>query len=322
MASVYGVGYNGFAQIAPVQTLDHDGQQTAVDDMAKMPSMLEQWTAVPQVTAILAADWNLTWGRLGDSTTAVYHWGWCPNRQQVVAGPAQGCCWPTDLEPVVSVSPSGRLVRSASQFLFQIDLGASVVLQLANIVSMAHTVTGHAAAITQSGVLWQWEMDSPTTTLHLHLIDPPSFPTHPAKLLQVVAGWDHFLARDSAGNVYSWGQGRFGQTGHGHLTDTKEPTLVAAIQGIFVASIATGAWHSMLLSDIGDVYAFGRNDHGQLGLNVPPDESTLVPQLVQYESDQKPDIATIACGEAHSVVTASTFGYASSFALVRPWMLS
>ncbi|KAJ1974295.1 hypothetical protein H4R34_004773, partial [Dimargaris verticillata] len=63
MANVYGVGYNGFGQIAPVQWLDHNAQQTVVGHAAKVPSVVEQWAPVPQATEILAADWNLTWGR-------------------------------------------------------------------------------------------------------------------------------------------------------------------------------------------------------------------------------------------------------------------
>jgi alpha-tubulin suppressor-like RCC1 family protein len=44
------------------------------------------------------------------------------------------------------------------------------------------------------------------------------------------------------------------------------PTKIAEIEGKTLKSISCGYYHSMVLNENGEVYAFGRNDKGQLGL--------------------------------------------------------
>lgn len=43
---------------------------------------------------------------------------------------------------------------------------------------------------------------------------------------------------------------------------------MAALAGIKIIKIKAGGWHSLALSEHGDLYAWGWNDTGQLGMNA------------------------------------------------------
>jgi RCC1 and BTB domain-containing protein len=45
-----------------------------------------------------------------------------------------------------------------------------------------------------------------------------------------------------------------------------------------IIGVACGCYHSLALSDEGKVYPFGRNNHGQLGLETAVD--CLTPQII------------------------------------------
>nr|XP_035951531.1 RCC1 domain-containing protein 1 isoform X2 [Halichoerus grypus] len=79
-------------------------------------------------------------------------------------------------------------------------------------------------------------------------------------------GAEHALLLDEAGQVFSWGQGRHGQLGHGTLEAEPEPRLLEALQGLPMAEVAAGGWHSVCVSQTGDIYIWGWNESGQLAL--------------------------------------------------------
>ncbi|KAF0876185.1 RCC1 domain-containing protein 1 isoform X1 [Crocuta crocuta] len=79
-------------------------------------------------------------------------------------------------------------------------------------------------------------------------------------------GTEHALLLDEAGQVFSWGQGRHGQLGHGTLEAELEPRLLEALQGVPMAEVAAGGWHSVCVSETGDIYIWGWNESGQLAL--------------------------------------------------------
>ncbi len=75
--------------------------------------------------------------------------------------------------------------------------------------------------------------------------------------------------------IWSWGWGDFGRLGHGDCGDVFVPRPIAALAGIPIASAACGDTHTLVLSEAGEVYAFGRNQNGQLGTGS--DVDSLVP---------------------------------------------
>ncbi|XP_039987873.1 RCC1 domain-containing protein 1-like [Xiphias gladius] len=79
-------------------------------------------------------------------------------------------------------------------------------------------------------------------------------------------GAEHAILLCATGAVYTWGLGSHGQLGHGGLTSEEEPTAVEALWGMPMSCVATGGWHSVCVSDGGDLYVWGWNESGQLGL--------------------------------------------------------
>ena len=89
-------------------------------------------------------------------------------------------------------------------------------------------------------------------------------------VVQVSAGPTHVAAVDRAGRVYTWGAGSYGQLGHGDRRPRFSPRVVRALLGVNVTSVAAGTRHTVAVDDLGETYAWGSNEHGELGLDPPP----------------------------------------------------
>ena len=88
------------------------------------------------------------------------------------------------------------------------------------------------------------------------------------------------LAVGSDGNAYAWGNNKFGQLGNGTTTRQNTPVPVPKPAGTptdftYVQADA-GGYHSLAIGSDGYVYAWGLNDHGQLGNNTKSNSSTPV----------------------------------------------
>ncbi|KAJ9599180.1 hypothetical protein L9F63_010357, partial [Diploptera punctata] len=126
---------------------------------------------------------------------------------------------------------------------------------------------------------------------------------------EVACGNEHCLVLTSAGAVYSWGTGSRGQLGHGDLEKEQERARqVDMLAGLKVTHIAAGGWHSVALADTGDIYVWGWNCEGQLGLpsvgckgRKRRQEEVSVqtePALLQNVTD----VQQVACGSRHTVL--------------------
>ncbi|WP_347241856.1 hypothetical protein [Thermus sp.] len=102
------------------------------------------------------------------------------------------------------------------------------------------------------------------------------------------ASWDrrlsvsplHVLYVAKDGTVWAWGRNDFGQLGIGKTSEA-EPQPVK-VQGLTdVVAVAAGWHHSLALRRDGTVWAWGKNDHGQLGITPNP----LVPYPVRGLTD-------------------------------------
>ncbi|CAH8536434.1 unnamed protein product [Heterobilharzia americana] len=85
------------------------------------------------------------------------------------------------------------------------------------------------------------------------------------KIRSISCGSGFLLCLTFSGQVFSQGIGSRGQLGLGDLSDRMKLTLIEALQVLTVTQISSGNWHSVCLTDTGDVYTWGWNEHGQLG---------------------------------------------------------
>ena len=85
------------------------------------------------------------------------------------------------------------------------------------------------------------------------------------------------------------------------------PAKVSLPAGLKIVQLATGLHHTLLLSGEGEVFSFGSNTHGQLGL------CDLIPRGAPFLITLPLKATAIACGSYHSVIltehgTVYTFG--------------
>ena len=122
--------------------------------------------------------------------------------------------------------------------------------------------------------------DGTTTERHTPVMvrtpDRSTYPDLPADFtyLQVSGGRYHSLALGSDGNVYAWGNNRYGQLGNG-TTNTSQKTPVRVKtpdrstypdlpEDFTYVQVSAGELHSLALGSDGNVYAWGSNQYGQL----------------------------------------------------------
>ena len=83
----------------------------------------------------------------------------------------------------------------------------------------------------------------------------------------IAAGYDHSLALDKDGNVYTWGDNGSGELGIGsHGGERTAPVKVPGLPATKIVQIVGGDDFSIALSEDGKVYGWGTNSQGQLGI--------------------------------------------------------
>ncbi|XP_067382652.1 probable E3 ubiquitin-protein ligase HERC4 [Channa argus] len=117
------------------------------------------------------------------------------------------------------------------------------------------------------------------------------------QIAQVTCGYWHSHALSRGGQVFSWGQNRYGQLGLGtNGQSIATPQIVQSLHGIPFAQISAGGAHSFALTLSGAVFGWGRNKFGQLGLNDTSDR--YFPTLLKSLRSQR--VIYISCGEDHT----------------------
>uniref|UniRef100_A0A8C4ZI57 RCC1-like domain-containing protein n=1 Tax=Gadus morhua TaxID=8049 RepID=A0A8C4ZI57_GADMO len=85
--------------------------------------------------------------------------------------------------------------------------------------------------------------------------------------VSLACGQDHCLSLSATGDLHSWGAGGDGQLGVGRTTpvvQTPRSTHTSFFLMVCVIQVACGNSHSLALTK--DVFSWGSNSHGQLGL--------------------------------------------------------
>lgn len=113
----------------------------------------------------------------------------------------------------------------------------------------------------------------------------------------------HFHAGliDAAGVLYMLGKGINGQLGTGLLENLSVPTLVThPLEGVPIAQVACGWQHTLCVSKLGQVFAWGFNSDGQLGLGDVFDRAQ--PCHVPFQEQ----ITRVSAGHLHSAALSSS----------------
>ncbi|XP_056423740.1 probable E3 ubiquitin-protein ligase HERC3 isoform X3 [Hyla sarda] len=168
----------------------------------------------------------------------------------------------------------------------------------------------HSVALNSQGQLFSWGAGSEGQLGHSiteHSVPVPRQikKLNLQKILQVSCGNQHCLALSDDGQLFTWGQNNHGQLGLGPgFTQQSSPQGVKSLEGIPLAQVTAGGYHSFALSLSGAVFGWGKNSSGQLGLN--DDQVRVSPCHVKPLRSQK--VVYISCGEEHTAVLTKTGG--------------
>jgi alpha-tubulin suppressor-like RCC1 family protein len=126
----------------------------------------------------------------------------------------------------------------------------------------------------------------------------------------VSVGGYYCLATSSLGKVFTWGYDGSGQLGNGTNGDSSSPeNITANFDDLYanekVSTISSGGSHSIALTTLGKVFAWGKNDYGQLGDGSSEGN-------IQYPEDITSNFAGL---EADEIVTAISGGGYHSLAV-------
>ena len=136
----------------------------------------------------------------------------------------------------------------------------------------------HSLAIDKDGNLWAWGNncnsaigDGTTTTRSTPVQINTNGRMNNAKVVSVAAGGGHSFAIDEYGNLWAWGWNGWGQLGDGTQGAAfvkSSPVLIntnGRMNDAKVISIVAGYEHSLAIDKHGNLWAWGKNDSGQLG---------------------------------------------------------
>lgn len=146
------------------------------------------------------------------------------------------------------------------------------------------------------------------------------------KVVDVSASWAHSLILTENGTVYGFGFNGEGRLGNNSTVESNVPVKIADNGTEFVngdpnnkvVKISAGDHHSLILTEDGTVYSFGRNNVGQLGIGNTVNSS--IPKKVASTADfnngdSSNKVVDISAGEYHSLILTedgTTYGFGSN----------
>ena len=186
---------------------------------------------------------------------------------------------------------------------------------------------GHSLVATTTGALFAFGGNAdgqlgttantgpnPTPSL-VHFGGFPIFARAQPKVVAVAAGASDSFALGADGALYAFGSNSFGQLGTSTDLGGSDPVPTRVVlpgENGTVTQVAAGSDFTLALTSSGQLYSFGDNDHGQLGVPGLPLESAT-PTLVTLRGQQGA-VTQVAAGGAHTLVLTAT-GQLYSFGL-------
>ncbi|KAK9073107.1 hypothetical protein SSX86_007430 [Deinandra increscens subsp. villosa] len=218
-----------------------------------------------------------------DSLGDVYIWGEIISDSVVKLGPDQNM----------------NISTTRTDVLLPRPLESNLVLD----VNFVGCGVRHAALVTKQGELFTWGEESGGWLGHgvkkdvtqPHLVESLSV----SNISSVACGEFHTCAVTSLGEVYTWGDGthNIGLLGHGTEVSHWIPKRISGpLEGLQVASVTCGPWHTALITSTGQLFTFGDGTFGVLGHGDRANVS--YPKEVESLSGLR--TVSVACGVWHT----------------------
>ena len=214
---------------------------------------------------------------------------------------------------LIAVTQEGQCYSWGDGSLSRLGHGDTTPVQEPRVISTlkVHKIIGaaageeHSAAVTDEGLLYTWGSGSfgklghgePTDESTPRLVKLDHLAGGARQVDKVSCGFAHTIAICGSYDVLVWGSGFKGKLGLGDDQNRLTPTPIPALKRKHVRSIACGSFHTIAVTDTGDVFTWGIGERGQLGHGDLENHKTPW----QVLGLQGHEIGAIAAGEAHSL---------------------
>jgi len=221
-------------------------------------------------------------------------------------------------EHSLALTSTGRVLAWGSNSAGQLGnpgVGESSNLPVPVLLPPGATVTGiaaggdHSLAVTSTGQVLAWGLNEfgelGNGTSDNFATTPVAVDLPPGTAVTAVAAGENFsVARTATGSVLAWGLNDQGQLGNGTTDNSDVPTPVSLPSGTTVTSVTTGALgnHTLVLTAVGDVFAWGSNEDFQLG-NGDPNPAT---SPLQVALPPNTTATAVAAAGRHSLALTSS----------------
>ena len=169
------------------------------------------------------------------------------------------------------------------------------------IVTRVEAAYGHTLCLTASGELFAW--GSGHGLLGLSDPKPRLVPTKVSllsnvEIIDICCGYDHSLALNSVGEVYSWGNGGYGQLGQseGNLC-ISTPEIVGGLSGQQCVRVFAGEYSSVAITAVGSIFSWG-GGFGALGHEDV--KNCYEPKMIEALKDSH--VVSCSVGSVHSLI--------------------
>lgn len=275
-----------------------------------LPSDIVEVSATGYFTCALAASGQIwcwgqnTFGQLGDRTTETRR---APVRVmgvdavRMAAGGDSVCALQTDGSILCWGRGSGGALGQGELRDSSTPVG---VIGLDGEALGVEGSGGHYCArlASDSVACWGWNRNGQLGRAYdgsNELVPTPVEPRGLADIRIASAGGRHTCVR-AGDSVACWGWNMFGQLGNGMGPDTHSPVIVSGLDSP-AADLSAGGSHTCTLLESGDVYCWGGNDRGQLGVG-----DTMARGSATRVSGFTARVLQVSTGDFHSCAALST----------------
>ena len=195
--------------------------------------------------------------------------------------------------------------KNANYLTTRADLLLPKPLESNVVLDVHHISCGvrHAALVTRQGEVFTWGEESGGRLGHgvgkdvilPRLVESLAF----TSVDFVACGEFHTCAVTMAGEIFTWGDGTHNAGLLGHGTDVSHwiPKRISGpLEGLQVASVTCGPWHTALVTSTGQLFTFGDGTFGVLGHGDR--ENVAFPREVESLSGLR--TIAVACGVWHT----------------------
>ena len=275
---VYATGYNGYGQLSNGTTtntsklktmLNEDGTEVTDAILIKIGEMyeLDRNTGVIRKDGTVWVSGDNTYGQIGNSgnTSATYL-------------SKMGDGFLNYPEKVITVGVDKSQKINPLLFNIQDDMNVytdsttkvgtlNYEIEDSNIAELTTLgmITGKQQGITKIKVTDT--STKRTTSIWVKVVNDSN--------IQISLGYKFSVALKQDGTVWSWGQNNDGELGLGNTTEYDEPQQITEITEK-ITDVKTGYYHSIALTEKGEVYTWGYNGYGQLGNGTSENSTTPV----------------------------------------------